>query len=93
MITDKLKDFIADPTVTVTVEKVNSQKVTNMGQVTSPGAQPLAGPTKIMEILATSRFTPFAEMTRIYVLRDENGTQQRLDFNYKDYINPTSTVF
>src|SRR5262245_20361474 len=40
MITDKLKGFIAEPNVTVTIEKVNSQKVTVMGEVTSPGAQP-----------------------------------------------------
>ena len=86
MITDKLKGFIAEPTVTVTVEKVNSQKVTIMGEVNSPGAQPLTGPTRIMDILATSRFTTFAKTTRIYVLRDENGKQQRLDFNYKDYV-------
>jgi polysaccharide biosynthesis/export protein len=95
VITDKLKDFIADPNVTVTVEKVNSQKVTIMGEVTSPGPQSLTGPTKIMDILATSRFTPFAKTTRIYVLRDENGKQQRLDFNYKDYIkgkNPNQNI-
>ena len=95
MITDKLKGFIADPTVSVAVEKVNSQKVTVMGEVSSPGAQPLTGPTRIMDALATSRFTPFSKTSKIYVLRDENGKQQRLDFNYKDYTkgkNPDQNI-
>ena len=90
MITDRLKNFIADPTVSVAVEKVNSQKVTIMGEVLSPDAQPLTGPTRIMDMLATSRFTPFAKTTRIYVLRNENEKQHRFDFNYKDYIKGTN---
>jgi len=95
MITDKLKGFIAEPNVTVTIEKVNSQKVTVMGEVTTPGAQPLTGPTRIMDILATSRFTPFAKTTKIYVLREESGKQERFEFNYKDYIkgrNPNQNI-
>jgi polysaccharide biosynthesis/export protein len=83
---EKLSKFFADPNVTVTVETVNSQKVTVMGEVTGAGPKPLAGPTRVMDILATSGFTPFAKTTKIYILRDVDGKQQRLSFNYKDYI-------
>jgi len=86
ILTDRLKGFIADPTVTVTVEKVNSQRVNMMGEVATPGAQVLTGPTRVMDILATSRFTAFAKTTRIVVLRNESGRQQRFDFNYKEFI-------
>jgi polysaccharide export outer membrane protein len=82
----KLAKFIAEPNVTVTVEKVNSQKVTVMGEVTDAGPKPLAGPTHVMDVLATSGFTPFAKTTKIYILRNEEGKQLRFNFNYKDYI-------
>jgi len=86
VITENLKNYIADPSVTVTVETVNSQKVIVMGEVTGAGPRPLTGPMRVMDVLATAGFTPFAKTTKIYVLRNENGTQQRLSFNYKDYL-------
>lgn len=83
---EKLSKFFAEPNVTVTVETVNSQKVTVMGEVTGAGPKPLAGPTRVMDILATSGFTPFAKTTKIYILREIDGKRERFNFNYKDYI-------
>jgi polysaccharide export outer membrane protein len=83
---EKLSKFLAEPNVTVTVETVNSQKVTVMGEVNGAGPKPLAGPTRVMDILASSGFTPFAKTTKIYILREVDGKQQRFNFNYKDYI-------
>ena len=31
-------------------------------------------------------FTPYANSKKIYLLREENGKQQKLSFNYKDVI-------
>lgn len=48
-----------------------------------------------MDILASSGFTPFAKTTKIYILRDVDGKQQRFNFNYKDYIkgkNPEQNI-
>jgi polysaccharide export outer membrane protein len=92
---EKLSKFFAEPNVTVTVETVNSQKVTVMGEVNAAGPKPLAGPTRVMDILATSGFTPFAKTTKVYILREIDGKQQRLNFNYKDYIkgkNPEQNI-
>ncbi len=86
IITDKLKDFITDPNVTVTVETVNSQKVTIMGEVTKAGAIPLTGPLRIMDVLATTGFSPFAKKSKIYLLRTVEGKSERFPFNYKDFI-------
>ncbi|MEW5977953.1 MAG: polysaccharide biosynthesis/export family protein [Acidobacteriota bacterium] len=83
---EKLSKYLAEPNVTVTVEAVNSQKVTIMGEVNNAGPRPLAGPTRVMDILATAGFSPFAKTSKIYILRNENGKQERFDFNYKDYI-------
>ncbi|MFN8008868.1 MAG: polysaccharide biosynthesis/export family protein [Terriglobia bacterium] len=94
-IEEKLLQFISDPNVTVTVETVNSQKVIVMGEVTTAGPRPLAGPLRIMDILAGAGFTPFAKTTKIYVLRIEDGKQQKIFFNYKDYLkgkNPEQNI-
>jgi polysaccharide export outer membrane protein len=95
VITEKLKKYVAEPTVTITVEKVESQKVIVLGEVSGVGPQPLTGPTRIMDVLATVAFTSFAKKTKIYVLRTENGKPTRFNFNYKDYIkgkNPEQNI-
>ena len=94
-LTEKFKQFVAEPSVTVTVETVNSQKVTITGEVTGGGTKPLTGPTHLMDILAVSGFTPFAKKSKIYVLRNEGGKQQRFSFNYKEYLkgkNPEQNI-
>jgi polysaccharide export outer membrane protein len=83
---EKLAKFFSEPNVTVTVQSVSSQKVTLMGEVSGAGPKPLAGPTLVMDLLATAGFTPFAKTTKIYILRNEDGKQIRFNFNYKDYI-------
>lgn len=94
-LTEKFKQFVSDPSVTVTVETVNSQKVTITGEVTGGGTKPLTGPTRLMDILAVAGFTPFAKKSKIYVLRNESGKQQRFSFNYKEYLkgkNPEQNI-
>ena len=92
---EKLSKFINDPNVTVTVQTVTSHKVILMGEVTLPGPRPLAGPMRVMDILATTGFTPFSKTTKVYVLRNEDGKQQKFAFNYKDYLkgkNPEQNI-
>ena len=95
VITEKLRKYVGEPTVTITIEKVESQKVVVTGEVTGAGPQPLTGPMRIMDVLASVEFTPFAKKTKIYVLRNENGKPTRFNFNYKDYIkgkNPEQNI-
>ncbi len=94
-LTEKFRQFVAEPSVTVTVEAVNSQKVIISGEVTGGGPKPLTGPTRLMDILAVAGFTPFAKKSKIYVLRNEEGKQQRFSFNYKEYLkgkNPEQNI-
>ena len=92
---EKLSKFINEPNVTVTVQTVSSHKVILMGEVTLPGPRPLAGPMRVMDILATTGFTPFSKTTKVYVLRNEDGKQQKFAFNYKEYLkgkNPEQNI-
>jgi polysaccharide export outer membrane protein len=85
-ITDKLRKYVTDPRVTVVVTQINSQKVYVAGEVLHTGAIQLLPGMTILQALATAGFTQFANTKGIYVLRDDNGTQQKIPVNYKRLI-------
>ena len=85
-ISEKLKKFVADPRVTVVVTQMNSQKVFMLGEVMHTGALPLLPNMTVLQALATSGFTQFANTKKIYILRIEDGKQQKLPFNYKAVV-------
>src|SRR5450631_1493554 len=77
-ITEKLKKYIADPRVTVVVTAMNSRRVFVSGEVTHTGAIALLPNMTVLQALASSGFTQFANLKAIYVLRMENGKQVKL---------------
>ena len=85
-ITVKLKKFIADPRVTVVVTAMNSRRVFVSGEVTHPGAMPLLPHMTVLQALASAGFTQFAKLKDVYLLRNVNGTQTKIPFNYKDVV-------
>jgi polysaccharide export outer membrane protein len=87
-ITEKLKNFITTPEVTVIVQQVNSRKYNMLGEIQRPGSYPLVSTTTIMDaIAAAGGFRDFAKKTGVYVLRKSaDGKESRLNFNYKDFI-------
>ena len=91
-LTEKMKQYISDPRVTVTVTTVNSRRVYVLGEVMRPGAVTLAPNMTILQAL-TSAGGPseYAKKSKIYVLRTENGAQTKLPFNYKEVIKGNST--
>jgi polysaccharide biosynthesis/export protein len=85
-ITEKLKKYIADPRVTVVVTAMHSRRIFVTGEVTHTGTQSLLPNMTILQALAAAGFTQFANLKGIYVLRMENGTQQKLPFNYREVV-------
>lgn len=80
----KLKNYIAEPEVTVMVQQVNSQKFNILGQVARPGSYVIANsPTVLDAIALAGGFRDFAKQKSIYVLRQGSG-ESRIKFNYKD---------
>jgi len=90
-ITEKLKKYIADPRVTVTVTAMNSQRIYVVGEVLHTGAMPLFPNMTVLQALSSAGFTQFASLKGIYVLRTENGRQTKLPFNYKEVVKGRST--
>jgi polysaccharide biosynthesis/export protein len=86
-ITMNLKKFVTDPQVTVIVTEINSQRVYILGEVTRPGAYPLLPQMTLLQALSSAGgFTQFANQKKIYLLRQENGKQERHPFNYRDAV-------
>jgi polysaccharide biosynthesis/export protein len=87
-ITEALTKVVSEPQVTVMVVAVNSMSFNIMGNVAKPGHYPLTRPITILDAIALSGgFRDFAKQNKIYVLRkSENGTEQKLKFNYKQVI-------
>ena len=85
-ITEKLKKFISDPRVTVVVTAMNSRRIFVSGEVVHSGHMPLLPNMTMLQALSQAGFTQFANPKGIYLLRTENGKQQKLPFNYKEVI-------
>lgn len=85
-ITEKLKKFIADPRVTVVVTAMNSQRVFVSGEVLHSGPIQLLPHMTMLQALSQAGFNQFANLKGIYLLRTENGKQERIPFNYKEVI-------
>lgn len=85
-LTEKLKKYVADPRVTVTVTQMNSQRVYVTGEVSHSGAMALTPDMTVLQALSSAGFTQFANTKGIYVLRTENGQQKKFPVNYKKLI-------
>jgi len=86
-IREALTKYITEPQVTVTVTEINSQRVFVTGEVAHAGAlNLLPGMTVLQALSSVGGFTQFARLTKIYVLRSEDGKQVRHPFNYKEAV-------
>jgi polysaccharide export outer membrane protein len=83
-ITVKLKKFIQDPIVAVTVVAVKSQRVYLVGQVGRAGPIELTpGMTPLQAIAEGGGLSPYTSGKHIYILRGPQGKQTKIPFNYK----------
>jgi len=85
-ITEKLKKYLSEPHVNVTVTQMNSQRIYAMGEVLHPGSINLMPDMSVLQALASCGLTQFANTKGIYVLRKEGGVQKKIAVNYKKLI-------
>jgi polysaccharide biosynthesis/export protein len=87
LLTEKLRPFVTVPEVTVAVREINSRKVFVIGQIAHEGSYRINSSTSVLQIIAEAGgLNEFANRKRIYVLRKENGSQVRLNFNYDKVV-------
>ncbi len=88
LVAEKLKSFLNNPQVTVTVIEIRSKRAFITGEVSRPGTYSLNAQTTVLQLIAQAGgFTPFAKTDSIVVLRTEDGRQSRLKFKYKEVIH------
>ncbi|HEY7292726.1 MAG TPA: polysaccharide biosynthesis/export family protein [Vicinamibacterales bacterium] len=101
-ITESLKEYVTKPTVTVILVEAAASLAYVMGEVNRPGSITLqGGQVSVLQALALAGgLKDFADEKNIRVLRQSNGSQQTIPFNYKDairggapfYLRPGDTV-
>jgi polysaccharide biosynthesis/export protein len=85
-VTDKLKKYIADPRVTVVVTQINSKRIYMVGEVVHTGPMSMLPNMTVLQALSSAGLTQFANTKGIYILRMENGRQQKMPVNYRKLV-------
>jgi len=85
-LTEKLKKYVADPRVTVVVTQINSKRIYLTGEVNKAGAMAMLPNMTVLQALSSAGLNQFAKTKGIYVLRMENGKQEKLPVNYRKLV-------
>jgi polysaccharide export outer membrane protein len=92
-ITTKLKKFIQDPNVSVVISQIHSKVIYLLGEVVKRGPVEMTPGMTLLEAIASAGgLTDFAHSRKIYILRNESGTQQKIPVNYKQALKGNSTL-
>ncbi|MGO9138490.1 MAG: polysaccharide biosynthesis/export family protein [Syntrophales bacterium] len=88
VLTNKLKNVIDNPTVSVTVIEANSFKVYVSGEVKTPGIHRLRSETSFLQLMTmVGGFTDWANKKKILIIRKEKGVEKRIKINYKKILD------
>ena len=88
IITEKLKNFVTAPEVTVIVNESRSMIIYVIGQVNAPGPYPLAPDMTVLQALSTAGgFSEWADTKNIMIVRRQDGKDIQLPFNHKKFLS------
>jgi polysaccharide biosynthesis/export protein len=83
--TDKLKEYIAEPVVSIAVKAAEGNAVYVTGQVRNPGKFVMTDPMNIMQVLSLAGgLTPFAAKDDIIILRKNSKGAESIRFEYSE---------
>jgi polysaccharide biosynthesis/export protein len=88
LVTERLRKYISDPVVTVSVQEIKGNKVYVIGQVTKPGEFIVNPSVNVMQALSMAGgTTAFASLNNIIILRRTAAGQVALPFHYNDIVH------
>jgi polysaccharide export outer membrane protein len=68
--TNRLKEYVQNPVVAVTLNQVNSSNIFLLGEIKNPGRYPLKSKTTLLQgITIAGGFTPIAARNQIVIFR------------------------
>ena len=83
-VSTKLRKYIQDPNVTVVLNQMNSKKVYLIGMIGKVGPIEMTPGMTLLEAIASAGgVTEDANTKKIYILRTEEGKQQKIPVQYK----------
>jgi polysaccharide export outer membrane protein len=83
VITDQLGEVLQAPNVTIVVTQINSKKIYLLGAIKKEGPISYSYRMTVMQAISEAGgLTDYAKRRKIYVLRNENGKQYQLPFDY-----------
>ena len=87
-LTERLKEFVMAPAVTVIVAETIAPVIYVMGEVTRPGAVPVTETMTVVQAPAVAGgFKDYANPKKIRILRKgSNGTVETIEFDYREAI-------
>jgi polysaccharide export outer membrane protein len=86
-IEEKLKDYMENPIVTVTVRTSGSKYFYILGEVVNTGEYPIVKSLTVLQAFALAGgFTEWASKKEIILMRNEDGKEKIFRVNYKDII-------
>jgi polysaccharide export outer membrane protein len=87
-LTDRFKEYVTAPGVSVVIKEINSRKVFVTGEVKNPGSYDLQPRTKLMQVVAMAGgLTPYAKR-KVIVLRDSrDGKDRRYAVDLDDIVS------
>jgi polysaccharide export outer membrane protein len=92
-ISTKLKKYIQDPNVSVVITQIHSKVVYLLGEVVKRGPVEMTPGMTLLEAVASAGgLTDFANSKKMYLLRNESGSQQKIPVNYKQALKGDSTL-
>jgi len=97
-ISERLKEFKENPSVSVSVKEVNSYYVYVLGEVTKPGKYQLKSHATVLQAIALAGgFTHFAAKNRMQVLRtvvtkDSQSKEFRIPARYDDLVSGNGEI-
>jgi polysaccharide export outer membrane protein len=83
----RLKDFVSNPNITVTIRNAASQRFYILGEVANTGEYPLTKDLTVLQAFALAGgFTEWASKNEIILFRREGGKEQVFRINYKKIV-------
>lgn len=93
-VSDRLRQYMSDPEVSVVVQEVHSFAVSVLGEVKTPGRYELKNDATVLDVLAQAGgLSEFASPSKIVILRDEDGSKRRILFDYNTAVYGTEQPF
>ena len=97
-----MKEYVANPVVTVIVQEAVAAQISVIGEIGSPGIQVLNGSTTVLQALARAGgLREFADKRKIRILRPNGTRTDTIPFDYRKalkgeiepvYLQPGDTI-